>query len=204
MTDNTERDRWNERFAAPGYLFGTAPNAFLSRHAHLLPKHGKALAIADGEGRNGVFLAERGLEVLSVDVSQTGQDKARKLAHERGVNLRFALADLRDWDWPEAVFDVVAAIFFQFAAPPERAKIFAGIKKTLKPGGLLLLEGYGLKQLDYKTGGPSDLARLYTPALLREAFGDFAEIDVREYDAVIEEGARHSGMSALVDLVGRK
>jgi cyclopropane fatty-acyl-phospholipid synthase-like methyltransferase len=204
MTDDQERQRWDARFAAPGYLFGTAPNKFLAEHAHLLPKAGKALAIADGEGRNGVFLAERGLEVLSVDVSPIGQDKARKLAEARGVSLRFELADLRDWDWPEAAFDVVAAIFFQFTGPEGRGKIFAGIKKTLKPGGLLLLEGYGPKQLEYKTGGPGKLENLYTPALLRDAFGDFSELDVRAYDAVIEEGARHSGKSALVDLVGRK
>ena len=204
MTDNPERARWEQRFAAPGYLFGTAPNRFLAEHAQLLQKGEKALAIADGEGRNGVFLAEHGLDVLSVDISPRGQEKARKLAQERGVNLRLELADLNAWHWPEAEFDVVAAIFFQFAAPPERDKIFAGIKKALKPGGLLLLEGYGLKQLEYKTGGPSELSRLYTRALLEEAFGDFASIEVREYDAVIEEGARHSGMSALVDAGGKE
>ena len=155
MTDNPELARWQQRFAAPGYLFGTAPNAFLKQHAHLLQRGEKALAIADGEGRNGVFLAEQGLDVLSVDFSPLAQEKARKLAKERGVTLRIEQADIIDWDWPAAAFDVVAAIFFQFAVPAERDKIFAGIKKTLKPGGLLLLEGYGPKQLEYKTGGPS-------------------------------------------------
>ncbi len=204
MTDNPEQARWDARYAEPGYLFGSAPNEFLKEHAHLLKKGQKALAIADGEGRNGVFLAEHGLDVLSLDISPRGQEKARKLAQERGVNLRFELADLDTWHWPQAEYDVVAAIFFQFAAPAERDKIFAGIKKALKPGGLLLLEGYGLKQLDYKTGGPSDPSRLYTRALLVQAFADFAEIEVREYDAMLTEGTRHSGPSALVDLVGRK
>lgn len=204
MSENPEFAHWQQRFAAPGYLFGTEPNMFLKAHAHLLRKGQKALAIADGEGRNGVFLAEQGLDVLSVDFSPLAQEKARKLAQERGVALRIEQADIINWDWPEATFDVVAAIFFQFALPPERDKIFAGIKKTLKPGGLLLLEGYGPKQLEYKTGGPSDLARLYTPELLRQAFGDFSSIEVREYDAELCEGTRHSGMSALVDLVGRK
>ena len=163
-----------------------------------------ALAVADGEGRNGVFLAEQGLDVLSVDFSPLAQAKAHALAKERGVTLRFEQADMTKWRWPEAAFDVVAAIFFQFTKPPERAKMFAGIKRTLKPGGLLLLEGYGLKQLEYKTGGPSDASQLYTRALLQEAFGDFSSLDIREYDADLEEGSRHAGRSALIDLVGRK
>ena len=204
MAENSEFAHWQQRFAAPGYLFGTEPNEFLKAHAQLLRRGQNALAIADGEGRNGVFLAEQGLDVLSVDFSPLAQEKARRLAQQRGVTLRIEQADIVNWNWPEEEFDVVAAIFFQFALPPERDKIFAGIKKTLKPGGLLLLEGYGPKQLEYKTGGPSDLARLYTPELLREAFGDFSSIEVREYDAELREGSRHSGMSALVDLVGRK
>ena len=202
--NQSDRDRWQERFAAPGYLFGKAPNEFLKSHAHLLRKGEKALAIADGEGRNGVFLAEQGLDVLSVDFSVLAQEKARTLAVERGVTPRFELADLLTWDWPEKEFDVVAAIFFQFVGPPGRDKIFAGIKKTLKPGGLLLLEGYGVKQLEYKTGGPSEIENLYTRELLQTAFADFASLDIRAYDAVLGEGDRHAGMSALVDLVGRK
>lgn len=204
MTDDSELTRWQGRFAAPGYLFGTEPNAFLKDYAHLLRKGEKALAIADGEGRNGVFLAEQGLDVLSVDFSPIAQDKARKLAAERGVTLRIEQVDIIDWDWPREAFDVVAAIFFQFVLPPERDKIFAGIKKTLKPGGLLLLEGYGLKQLEYKTGGPSNPTQLYTRELLEQAFGDFSSLDIREYDRVVNEGDRHAGMSALIDAVGRK
>jgi cyclopropane fatty-acyl-phospholipid synthase-like methyltransferase len=204
MTDNPELTRWQERFAAPGYLFGTEPNEFLKAHAHLLRKGDKALAIADGEGRNGVFLAEQGLDVLSVDFSPIAQEKARKLAADRGVTLRIEQVDIINWDWPREAFDVVAAIFFQFATPAEREKIFAGIKKTLKPGGLLLLEGYEAKQIEYKTGGPSKVAQLYTRALLQETFGDFSSLDIREYDAELNEGDRHAGVSALIDLVGRK
>ena len=200
----TDLDRWQQRFGEPGYLFGTAPNAFLKSQAHRLRKGQSALAVADGEGRNGVFLAEQGLDVLSVDFSDVAQAKARALAAERGVTLKFEQADMTDWRWPPEAFDVVVAIFVQFTAPPERAKMFAGIKRTLKPGGLLLLQGYGLKQLDYKTGGPSDPAQLYTRELLQQAFGDFSALDISEYDSAIEEGSRHRGMSALVDLVGTK
>ncbi len=202
--DQAELERWQSRFARPGYLFGTAPNAFLKAQAHLLPKSGTALSIADGEGRNGVFLAEQGLDVLSIDFSAAAQEKVRKLAAERGVKVRLEQADVIEWRWPEAAFDVVVGIFIQFAEPAGRAKIFAGIKKTLKPGGLLLMEGYGPKQMEYNTGGPRFPDRLYTRELLEEAFGDFTSLDIREHDSVLEEGSHHVGMSALVDLVGRK
>jgi SAM-dependent methyltransferase len=201
---DTEFDRWQQRFAQPGYLFGTAPNAFLKAQAHRLRKDQVALAIADGEGRNGVFIAEQGLDVLSVDFSPQAQDKARKLAAERGVTLRFELGDMTKWDWPPDTFDVVAAIFVQFATPPERRAIFAGIQRTLKPGGLLLMQGYRPKQLDYKTGGPSDPARLYTREQLEAELRGFATLDIAEHDSVIQEGAGHGGMSALIDVVAVK
>lgn len=204
MSGSPEFERWQQRFGEPGYLFGTEPNAFLKSQAALLRQGERALALADGEGRNGVFMAEQGLDVLSLDFSPVAQEKARKLAAARGVALRVEQADVVNWNYPADTYDVVAGIFFQFAAPAERAKIFAGIKRTLKPGGLLLIEGYRPKQLEYKTGGPSKVENLYTRELLEAAFGDFAALDIREYDSVIEEGAGHGGLSALIDLVGRK
>jgi len=203
MTE-TELERWQKRFSAPDYIFGTAPNAFLKSKVGLLRKGQTALAIADGEGRNGVFLAEQGLDVLSIDFSTAGQAKARALAAARGVHMRVELADVIDWAYPPAAFDVVAAVFIQFADPAQREKIFAGIKRTLKPGGLLLMQGYRPKQLEYKTGGPPFLDHLYTRELLERAFDDFASIDIVEHDSVIAEGTHHVGMSALIDLVARK
>ena len=135
----SELERWQDRFAGEDYRFGTEPNLFLKSQAHRLRKGQTALSIADGEGRNGVFLAEQGLDVLSLDFSPNGQAKARKLAAARGVPIRTEQADVITWNYPPEAFDVVVAIFFQFATPAERAKIFAGIKRTLKPGGLLLL-----------------------------------------------------------------
>ena len=200
----SELERWEARFSVPDYVFGTQPNAFLRAQAHLLPARGRALAVADGEGRNGVWLAEQGLDVLSVDFSPEGQAKARALARERGVSLKVEQADMTRWTWAPEAFDVVAAIFVQFADPAQRAAMFDGIKRTLKPGGLLLLEGYGLKQLEYGTGGPRARDHLYTRELLEQAFSDFASLDIREHDTAIEEGKHHVGMSALIDLVGRK
>ena len=204
MTDTPEFTRWQSRFSAPGYLFGTEPNAFLKSQAHRLQRGQTALAIADGEGRNGVFLAEQGLDVLSIDFSPQAQMKARALAEQRGVRLRLEQVDLAQWNWPSAAFDVVAGIFIQFTTPAERSKVFAGIKRTLKPGGLLLMQGYRPKQLEYKTGGPPEIERLWTRELLQNAFADFSSLELNVHDSVIAEGSGHAGMSALIDLVARK
>jgi SAM-dependent methyltransferase len=202
--DMSELERWEARFAAADYIFGTAPNAFLKSQAHHLKPGQKALALADGEGRNGVWLAEQGLDVLALDFSPNALQKARALATARGVNLKIELADLEQWPWPTAAFDVIVAIFIQFADPPFRQKIFAGIKRALKPGGLLLMQGYRPEQLNYRTGGPPQAENMYTRALLEDAFGDFASVDIREHDSRVEEGSAHAGMSALIDFVGRK
>jgi SAM-dependent methyltransferase len=202
----SELERWESRFAAPGYLFGTEPNAFLKSKADLLKSKagGQALSIADGEGRNGVFMAEQGLDVLAIDFSPQALAKSRALAKERGVTIRTEQADIASWAFPQTAFDVIVGIFFQFTPPDVRAGVFAGIKRALKPGGLLLIQGYRPKQLEYKTGGPSEVERLYTREMLQQVFGDLASLEIHEHDSIIREGTGHAGMSALIDLVGRK
>jgi cyclopropane fatty-acyl-phospholipid synthase-like methyltransferase len=200
----SELERWQSRFSAPEYIFGKAPNAFLKSQAHRLPAGGKALSVADGEGRNGVWLAERGFDVLAIDFSPTALEKSRALATERGVQIRTELADVTAWRWQTGAFDVVAVIFTQFVSAAERPAFFANIKAALKPGGLLLMQGYRPEQLTYKTGGPQHAEQLYTRALLQDAFGDMSELDIREHDSVIGEGTAHVGMSALIDLVAKK
>ncbi|WP_137152976.1 class I SAM-dependent methyltransferase [Devosia sp. FKR38] len=195
---------WDDRYSQDGYVFGEAPNGFLARQADRLQAGGTALAVADGEGRNGVFLAERGLDVLSIDASPVGLAKADKLAARRGVNLRTQCLDIGAYGWPEAAFDVVAAIFIQFAPPALRDAMFAGMVRTLKPGGLLLLEGYRPEQLGYGTGGPSQVENLYTEELLRARFAALEILVLESYDAELTEGIAHAGPSALIDLVARK
>ncbi|MGQ7792460.1 SAM-dependent methyltransferase [Faunimonas sp. B44] len=195
---------WDERYAGEDYLFGTEPNAFLKAQAHRLRPGQRALAVADGEGRNGVWMAEQGLDVVSMDSSAVGLAKARKLAAARGVELTFVQGDLESWAWEESAFDVVAVIFIQFAPPALRARCFEGFKRTLKPGGLLLMTGYGPKQLEYRTGGPSELEKLYTRELLEESFADMDILLLDEHESWMAEGTRHAGMSALIDLVARK
>jgi SAM-dependent methyltransferase len=203
VTDD-QRTFWNERFSSDDYLFGTEPNAFLATQRDRLKPGLRALAVADGEGRNGVWLARQGLDVLSTDFSPVALAKAEKLAAAAGVRLKTECADLATWDWGVSRFDVVVAIFVQFTAPPERARMFASIKHVLVPGGLLLLEGYRPEQVDYGTGGPSQVENLYTRELLEREFADMEILHLAEYDAEVNEGTRHKGMSALIDLVARK
>jgi len=200
----SELERWETRFSAPEYIFGTAPNAFLAKQKPLLPKVGRALAIADGEGRNGVWLAEQGLDVLSVDFSPKAQAKAQALAQARNVKLTTELADVTAWRWPITEFDVIAVIFTQFVTPPERSEMFARIRRALKPGGLLLLQGYTPRQLQYGTGGPKQIENLYTRELLEREFAELSDLRIEEYDCEMHEGNAHSGMSAVIDLVGRR
>lgn len=201
---NTGEPGWNERFSVPHYVFGEAPNLFLSRQKAILPRFGRVLAVSDGEGRNGVWLAEQGLDVVSADASPNAQAKARALAARRGVAITTELADLLAYDWPDAAYDVVAAIFIQFTGPADRGRMFEGMLRALKPGGLFLLEGYTTRQLAYGTGGPPFIENLYTRDILEPLLAPLARKEMREYDEVIEEGPGHSGMSALIDVVGYK
>lgn len=200
----SELDRWEQRFAGEGYAFGEAPNRFLERCRALLPRSGTALAVADGEGRNGVWLAEQGLTVTSFDLSPRGVAKARALAARRGVSIEASVADIHDYPWAESAYDVVVAIFFQFVPPSRREDVFAGLARTLKPGGLLLIEGYRPEQIALGTGGPPHAENMYTRELLERGFAEFAEVEIREYDEELAEGPSHHGMSALIDLIGRK
>ena len=202
----TPISKWNDRFlTSDDYVFGKAANAFMVRHATPLIMPGMtALAIADGEGRNGVWLAEQGCQVWSVDAAPAASERARQLAAEKGVTIHVQTADATEMDWDACQYDLVVGIFFQFANPALRAKLFNGMKRATKPGGYVLIEGYGLKQLEYKTGGPDIAEHLYTIDLMREHFGDMQIEVLEEYDAELSEGKGHRGMSALVDLVARK
>ena len=198
------KGQWNSRFSCTTYVFGTEPNAFLKREAHRIPPGAQILALADGEGRNGVWLARQGHHVTAVDVSDVGQDKAARLAARHGVTLEFQLADLTQWAWPKAAYDAVIAIFIQFSGPDERAALFANMREAVRPGGLILLEGYRPEQLGYATGGPPTAENMYDETMLRAAFSGFEIVHLAATDTVISEGAGHHGMSALIDLVARR
>lgn len=195
---------WDARFARDDYLFGTAPNEFLASCRDLIADGARVLCVADGEGRNSVWLASEGFEVTAFDPSPVGVAKARRLAGERGVAVDYDVADADSWSWPQETFDVVAAIYIQFAPPDMRRRLFGRILEALRPGGLLLLEGYRLEQLAHGTGGPRVPDQLYTEAQLREELAAFALEEIRSYDAEIDEGPAHSGMSAVIDVIARR
>ena len=195
---------WNRRFGDEGYLFGTAPNSWLREHAEIWQPGQRILSVADGEGRNSVWLAGLGLVVDAFDVAEVGVAKARRLATTQGVAVNFAVSDCDAFPWPQDTYDGVAAIFVQFADPAMRERLFANIKRCLKPGGALVLQGYTPKQLDYKTGGPPHASHMYTQSLLRDAFEDLELAELREYEAELAEGSGHRGRSALIGLVARR
>ncbi|MFN3892920.1 MAG: class I SAM-dependent methyltransferase [Beijerinckiaceae bacterium] len=199
-----EYERWEGRYSAPEYIFGEAPNYFLAACKPLLPRSGRALAVADGEGRNGVWLAEQGLDVVSIDFSPNGQAKARKLAAARGVSIELKEADVHMWEYPEGAFDVVAEIFTQFSDPAQRRRKWDGMKRTLKSGGLMIIQGYTPKQLEYGTGGPKELDHLYTRDMLEAEFAGWKDISIAEEELKMHEGPAHSGMSAVINLTARK
>lgn len=197
---------WSERYRQAGeeYLFGVAPCRFLEAHRALLAAGATALSVADGEGRNSVWLAEQGLSVKAIEISAVALEKARKLARGRGVGVDFVKADVLADDWGADTYDLVVAVFVQFAGPQERPLLFARMKQATAPGGLLLLHGYTPKQLEYRTGGPSSLENLYTSAMLEQAFADFEILELREYEDMLTEGHGHKGRSAVIDLVARR
>ncbi len=195
---------WDERFAGEAYFYGTAPAEFVVAQAPRLPAGARVLSVAEGEGRNAAYLARHGLAVTAFDGSPVALAKARALA--RGVRPapEFHLARAEDWVWQPDAFDAVFAVFTQFAAPALRARLFAGMARTLRSGGLVLIHGFATRQIENRSGGPREVTHLYTPGLLRAAFDGWELVHAADYDGELAEGSGHSGRAALVDFVARK
>jgi len=194
---------WDAKYADDGFFYGTAANAWLTSRGHRLRPGMRALSIADGEGRNSVWLAEQGLRVTAVDASANAVAKAGRLAAERGVEVRHVQADLRHWAWPEAEFDVAIAIFAHFHAE-DRAVVHRKMLNSLVPGGLVLLEAYSPYQHLYRTGGPPDLDMLYTAFRLQQDFAGAEILELGEATTELAEGRGHQGKSAVVRMVARR
>ena len=194
---------WDARYAEPGWTFGTEPNDFLREQAHRLKPKSRVLCLAEGEGRNAVHLASLGHDVTGVDLSSVGLAKAVGLATSRGLTLSTQVADLATYDLGSGAWDAIVSIFAH--TPIEvRVPLHRRVVAGLAPGGLFLLEAYTPKQLGCGTGGPSDETKLMTLAGLRQ---ELAGLDLelgREIRREVVEGVRHSGISEVVQIVGRK
>jgi SAM-dependent methyltransferase len=204
--DTVTGPKWDRQYAEPGYIFGTAPNLFLTTEAHRFATGGSILVPGDGEGRNGVWLAERGFDVTSVEASAIGIEKARALAAERGVRIAIHNTNLDSWDWPVAAFDGVAAIFVHFE-PHARATMHRRMLAALKPGGILLLEAFTPKHVENRKagsrGGPPP-EMLYTAELLRQDLEGAAFDLLREEEVPLDEGSRHQGRAHVARVAARR
>jgi hypothetical protein len=196
-------DTWNQRFGADHYLYGTEPNAYLRSQGWRFDPGAEALVLADGEGRNGVWLATQGLKVLSVDQSSVGLAKAERLAAERGTAIRTETADLARWGWPVASFDLAVLIFAHFPSAI-RPTIHRHAAAALRPGGLLLLEAFRPAQIGRTSGGPKDTDLLYTPAALAADVAGMEILELLEGTVSLDEGALHRGEGEVVRLLARR
>lgn len=198
------RPMWDQRYGEPGFAYGTEPNDFLAANAErYLPAGGEILSLAEGEGRNAVFLARLGFRVTGVDGSAVGLEKARKLAAQRGVEIRTVVADLAHFDLGVERWDGVVSIWFHTPSVT-RARIHRSVVAALRPGGALLLEAYTPKQLELGTGGPPTADWLMTAAALRDELAGLELLLIEEKIREVNEGRFHGGPSAVLQVVARK
>jgi len=194
---------WDERFAQAEPVYGEQPNAYLRAQSHRLAPGCKILVPGDGYGRNGIWLAQQGFQVTTVDLSPVGVARARKSAQAAGLTMAIEEADLATWNWPVGEFDAVASIFLHL--PPEiRPRIHANALGALKPGGLLIIEAFTPAQLRQSSGGPKQVELLYTAEILQKDFAAADVLELHEAEVDIDEGRMHRGPAAVVHGVFRK
>lgn len=196
-----QADFWNERYKEDGFAYGTKPNDFL-KEQQFLP-HSKILCLAEGEGRNAIYLASQGHRVKAVDISKEGINKLITQADEKGLKVETQCADLLNYSFEPESWDAIVLIFGHF--PPEVRKIVHGkLYGALKKGGKVILEAYSKEQLAFKTGGPMDEHMLYSTDELREDFDQFEDLFIEQTEREIHEGKYHNGNSSVIRLVATK
>lgn len=194
---------WHTRFQKDEYVYGTEPNVFLKEMQEKLNLSGDALAIAEGEGRNAVFLAEQGMKVTAWDYAESGLAKTLKLAQNRGVSVSTELVDLNEANWVENQWDELVCIFGHF--PSEvRNKALEGVKKAVKPGGYFITEVYSMYQIPYKSGGPQNKEFLYAPEEFLKTFRDWRIVHFFMGEVVRHEGELHNGLAHVIQFVAQK
>lgn len=197
------KEIWDETYDDDAYAFGTEPNDFLKEMAHYLPPKSNLLCIAEGEGRNAVFLASKGFTVSAIDQSEIGQQKAMKLAEKQNVSFAYDVVDIRDYDMGKKKWDGIVAIFAH-TEPDVRQHMLQSAKEGLKTGGVFLLEGYNAEQLNYGTGGPKEHYKMFSLAELKDSFNDYTLIKAENTIRDIHEGEYHYGKSSVVQFIAKK
>ena len=193
---------WDERYSAAEYVYGESPNAFFKAQLGKISP-GRLLLPCEGEGRNAVYAAQMGWEVVAFDQSEMGRDQALRLAERKAVQINYQICDWNEASYPEESFDAIALIFAHLPATI-RAAAHQQLIPYLKPGGMLILEGFNPQQLQYQTGGPKDPTMLFTEAILRQDFAELELLELYETEEELDEVPYHSGRAAVIRLVGRK
>lgn len=196
-------NQWNDRFLSEQFVYGTEPNIFLAEMQKKLSIAGNALAIAEGEGRNAVFLAEQGMNVTAWDYAESGLKKTKILAQQRSVTVNTELVDLNEAIWEKERWDEIICIFGHFPTDL-RNKTLQGVKESVKGGGYFVTEVYSIHQLPYKSGGPQNLDFLYTPEEFLQTFSDWHIVHFFMGEVVRNEGELHNGLSHVIQFVGQK
>lgn len=196
-------NQWHIRFQTENYVYGTKPNVFLAEFQKKIKISGDALAIAEGEGRNAVYLAEEGMNVTAWDFAKSGLAKTNKLAKERQVTVSTELVDLNEVKWSEAQWDEIVCIFGHFPTNL-RKKTLQGVKEAVKPGGYFLTEVYSHYQLPYKSGGPQNIDFLYKPEEFLTIFAEWRIVHFFMGEVVRHEGELHNGLSHVIQFIGQK
>ena len=194
---------WDERFSIEDYLFGAEPAQALVRLEHYLIPQGDTLVIADGEGRNSVYLASRGFRVTASDSSTVANVKAKALAANQNVEVNYQVEDFFDIDWSAEQYDNIVGIFFQFIPPDKIKQVLTALRTAIKNGGTLLIHGYTPQQIELATGGPKDVSLMYTKELFEDIFESVEILVNKEYQMQLSEGSGHKGQSALIDFVAK-
>lgn len=191
---------WDEKYNSVDYFYGKSPNNFLEENYLSIPK-GNVLFLAEGEGRNSVFLASKGYDVTAVDISAIGLGKANKLASENNTEIRTVCADLDTFDLGESAWDGIVSIFCHL--PPElRHELYKRVEKALKPTGVFLLEAYTPKQLEFKTGGPPVSEMMLTKNILLDELPKIEFSHLVELEREVIEGVGHHGLASVVQAIG--
>ena len=194
---------WDERFSIEDYLFGAEPAQALVKLEHYLIPQGDTLVIADGEGRNSVYLASKGFKVTATDASTVANIKAKALAASQNVEVNYQVEDFFDIDWSAKQYDNIVGIFFQFIPPDKIKQVLTALRTAIKKGGTLLIHGYTPQQIELATGGPKDVSLMYTKELFEDMFENVEILVNNEYQMQLTEGSGHNGPSALIDFVAQ-